>query len=106
MQLDQFGRYLSLLTDWSQRANLVGNASPDVVVRRHILESIALGAALREREILRPDARVIDIGAGAGFPGLVIKVVWPSVDMTLLDATAKKTAFLEAVVSDLALNDA
>jgi 16S rRNA (guanine527-N7)-methyltransferase len=104
-QLEQFGRYLDLLSDWSQRVNLVANADPDVVARRHVLESIALGAALREREILRPDMRVLDIGAGAGFPGLVLKIVWPSIALTLIEATAKKTAFLSAVTDALELDN-
>lgn len=105
-QLAQFERYLSLLSDWSERANLVADATPDVVVRRHILESIALGAALREREMLRPDARVLDVGAGAGFPGAVIAIVWPAVRVTLLEATSKKTDFLRALVDELALGNA
>jgi 16S rRNA (guanine527-N7)-methyltransferase len=105
VQIDQFRRYLELLTDWSQRANLVGDGDPAVVVRRHMLESIAFGAALREREILRPDARVLDLGAGAGFPGLVLKIVWPVLTLTMIDATAKKTAFLSAVVDALELHD-
>jgi 16S rRNA (guanine527-N7)-methyltransferase len=75
----------------------------DVIVRRHVSDSIALGAALRERELLRPDANVIDVGAGAGFPGIPIKVIWPSIVLTTFDATAKKTAFLTAVTDALGL---
>jgi 16S rRNA (guanine527-N7)-methyltransferase len=104
-QLSQFERYLTLLADWSKRMNLVGDADPDVVQRRHMLESIALGAALREREILKPGARVLDVGSGAGFPGLVLKIVWPGIQLTLLEATQKKTQFLGAVVEELALHD-
>ncbi len=100
-QLRQFETYLSLLGQWSQSVNLVGNASAEVVVRRHFLESIALGAALREREILRPDAFVLDVGAGAGFPGVVLKIVWPAIRLTLLEATAKKAAFLSALIAAL-----
>ena len=102
---EKFERYLNLLTDWSGRANLVGDATPEVVVHRHILESIALGAALREREILKPASSVLDVGAGAGFPGIVLKIVWPQITLTLLEATAKKTAFLDAVVAELGLPD-
>jgi 16S rRNA (guanine527-N7)-methyltransferase len=104
-QLEQFGRYHALLHDWSSRANLVGNPDVDVVARRHFLESIAFGAALREREILRPDAAIIDVGSGAGFPGVPIKIVCPSVSLTLLEATKKKVEFLEALVSALDLTD-
>ncbi len=97
----QFERYFDLLVAWSGRTNLVGSIDVDVVQRRHFLESIALGAALREREILRPGARVLDVGAGAGFSGVVLKIVWPSIRLTLLEATAKKAAFLSALVERL-----
>lgn len=105
-QLLQFERYVRLLAEWNQRVNLVADAAPDVVRRRHIVESLALGAALREREVLRPDSRIIDVGAGAGFPGLPIKIAWPTVRLTLLEATAKKTAFLQSAVEALQLDDA
>ena len=104
-QLVQLDGYARMLEEWSQRANLVGDASRDVVQRRHFAESIAFGAALRERELLRPDSRVLDVGAGAGFPGLVLKICWPGIALTLLEATAKKTAFLVAVVDALGLGD-
>ena len=100
-QILQFERYLGMLVDWSERANLVGDVNAEVVQRRHFLESIALGAALREREILRPGATVVDVGAGAGFPGVALKIVWPSIQLTLIEATKKKTAFLAALVEAL-----
>lgn len=102
-QLAQFGAYLDLLTAWQSRVNLVGSIDPETVVRRHFIESLALGAALRERELLRPESRVLDIGAGAGFPGVPIKIAWPRVELTLIEATAKKTAFLTALVETLGL---
>jgi len=101
----QFERYLALLGEWSRRTRLVGNADPEVVQRRHFVESIALGVALRERELLRPGADVLDLGAGAGFPGVVLKIVWPAMRLTLIEATAKKTAFLSALVEELALEE-
>lgn len=103
-QIGRFERYLALLQEWSHRANLVGNPESEVVQRRHFLESIALGAALRERELLRPGTRIIDVGAGAGFPGIVLKIVWPEIDLTLIEATAKKTEFLSATASALELD--
>lgn len=103
-QLARFERYYALLAEWSTRANLVGSADRETVVTRHFLESIALGAALRERELLRPDARVLDVGAGAGFPGVPMRIAWPGIRLTLLEATAKKTAFLRALVDDLGLD--
>jgi 16S rRNA (guanine527-N7)-methyltransferase len=103
VQLSQFERYATLLAEWNQQINLVSNADIQLVQRRHFIESLALGAALREREVLRPDSRVIDVGAGAGFPGIPIKLAWPSIHLTLLEATAKRARFLDAVVQALAL---
>lgn len=104
-QAAQLERYLELLQEWSARINLVSDASADVVRSRHIMESLALGAALRERELLRPDSLVADVGAGAGFPGLPLKVAWPGIRLTLIEATRKKAAFLSAVVQALGLDD-
>lgn len=104
-QLEQFQQYHTLLVEWSDKVNLVGDADAEVVQRRHFLESIALGAALREREVLRPDSHVLDVGAGAGFPGVPLKIAWPGIHLTLIEATAKKTAFLTALVEALGLHD-
>ena len=104
-QLEQFETYQRLLVEWSGRVNLVGDTDPDIVRQRHFVESLALGAALREREILRPDSRVLDLGAGAGFPGVVLKIAWPGIRLTLLEATAKKAAFLSALVEALGLDE-
>lgn len=104
-QVGAFSVYYRLLVEWSKRANLVGDTSEDVVVQRHFVESIALGAALREREILRPDADVLDLGAGAGFPGIPMKIAWTAIRLTLLEATAKKSAFLSAVVEELQIGE-
>jgi 16S rRNA (guanine527-N7)-methyltransferase len=102
-QLAQFDAYVRLVCAWSERVNLVGNADPEVVERRHMLESLAIGAALREREALRPDSDAADVGAGAGFPGVPIKIAWPGISLTLIEATSKKAAFLQALVAELKL---
>lgn len=103
VQLDLFTQYHNILLEWSQRMNLVGDTTSEVVQRRHFLESIAFGAAMRERQLFQPDSRMLDLGAGAGFPGIPIKIVWPSLDVVLLEATAKKASFLQAVLDALKL---
>jgi 16S rRNA (guanine527-N7)-methyltransferase len=104
-QIAAFERYLKLLQGWRSRVNLVGRDDAETVQRRHFLESIALGAALREREILRPESLVVDVGAGAGFSGVAMKIAWPSIQLTLIEATAKKTAFLSELVRALGWDD-
>jgi 16S rRNA (guanine527-N7)-methyltransferase len=102
-QIEAFERYAALLAEWSTRTNLVADATPSVVERRHFLESLAFGAALRERELLRPESSVLDLGAGAGFPGVPMKLAWPGLRLALLEATGKKAEFLAALVEALAL---
>lgn len=104
-QMGRMQQYHDLLIERSPLVNLIANTDSETIQRRHILESIALGAALREREILRPTSNVLDVGAGAGFPGLVLKIAWPQIELTLIEATAKKAAFLSDVVVALSLDE-
>ena len=106
-QLGQFEEYYRLLVDANQRVNLTSVTAYDDVQRRHFGESLAVAAALYRTGVLRPGqaARTIDVGAGAGFPGLPIKIAHPALRLTLLESAAKKTAFLEAIVERLSLVD-
>ena len=76
---------------------------PEAIERRHIAESLAFGALLEARGLLTDGARVLDVGSGAGLPGLPLKIAWPSLQVTLLEATGKKCRFLERVASELGL---
>jgi 16S rRNA (guanine527-N7)-methyltransferase len=98
-QLERFARYRDLLLEWNQRVNLTAIRDPAGVERLHFLDSVAclLGA-------LPEAATVLDVGAGGGFPGLPLQIARPDIELTLLEATAKKTAFMSAVVADLGLD--
>lgn len=101
-QLAQFAAYTRLLAAGNQRANLTAITDPDAVQARHYLDSLTAVLALRDW----PDgARVIDIGAGAGFPGLPLKIVFPGIRLTLADSVGKKTAFLQDLAAQLGLDD-
>jgi 16S rRNA (guanine527-N7)-methyltransferase len=89
-------RYLSELTRWRRSMNLTGDLSPEGLAD-HAMESV-LGANL-----IIHGARVIDVGSGAGFPGLPIGIARSDVAMTLLEPRSKRAAFLRHVVRDLAL---
>jgi 16S rRNA (guanine527-N7)-methyltransferase len=106
-QLRQFEAYYRLLVAANERVNLTSVTACEEVQRRHFGESLAVAAALYRTGVLRPGqvARTIDLGAGAGFPGLPIKIAHPALRLTLLESAAKKTAFLEGVVERLALPD-
>jgi 16S rRNA (guanine527-N7)-methyltransferase len=99
-QTQQFARYAELLEDWNRSLNLT-RVSPADVVPLHFLDSLTLAGAID----LSPPFRLIDVGSGAGFPGLALKIAFPALDVTLLDATRKRLAFLDAVITDLSLQD-
>jgi 16S rRNA (guanine527-N7)-methyltransferase len=104
-RVDQLLRYRDLLAASAAEFNLVSASVRDVesIERRHIGESLAFGALLAERGLLTDGAKVLDVGTGAGLPGLPMKIAWPSLQVTLLEATGKKCRFLESVVSELRL---
>lgn len=97
-----FDRYATLLRSWNERMNLVSKASLAKIESRHILDSLTAALALGGA----PSGNVIDVGSGAGFPGLPLKIVYPEVELTLVEATQKKAHFLEAAVEALGLAEA
>lgn len=106
--LFRFARYRDLLLSWNDRFNLTAIREPEDIERRLFLDALAtipaldgIVASLSERTEKAP--RLVDIGSGAGVPGLALKIVRPALDVTLVDATAKKVSFLEAVIAELQL---
>jgi len=104
-QAGQFDAYRGLLLDWNARTNLTAITDPDEVDRRLFLDSMLLLPALDAALLLMPASpnRLIDVGSGAGFPGLPIKIMRPDLDITLIEATGKKVAFLNACIAELGL---
>jgi 16S rRNA (guanine527-N7)-methyltransferase len=90
-QIDQMLTYLDLLLHWNRKINLTAIRSPEECVTRHFGESLYLS------RFVAPQGRLLDIGSGAGFPGLALKIVWPQLPVTLLEPTTKKRAFLKEV---------
>ena len=90
------------LVAWNERFNLTAITDWEGVLVRHFLDSLSCLKALPRME-LAAGARVIDVGTGAGFPGLALKIVCPGMRLTLLEATGKKVTFLEHVVGVLGL---
>lgn len=103
--LERFERYLELLESWRGRAGLTADVEPELVQRRHFGESLALLVTLREAGLLAPGspAAVVDVGAGAGFPGLPLRIVEPAPELTLIESHGRRCRFLETVVEELAL---
>ncbi len=101
-QAERFQTYYDELTVWNATVNLTAVSGREEVQTRHFLDSLAASKALPETVLDGSDG-LLDVGSGAGFPGLPLKIAFPRIDLTLLEATAKKTAFLRHVVDKLGL---
>lgn len=100
-QLQQFDRYQELLVEWNQKMNLTALTEPKDVAIKHMIDSVSV----YDEKWFSEGMSVIDVGTGAGFPGLPLKILCPSLKVTLLDSLNKRVKFLEAVASELGLSD-
>jgi 16S rRNA (guanine527-N7)-methyltransferase len=100
-QLSAFEQYSRELITWNARVNLTRIVEPEEIAVKHFLDSLSVNLAL-------PPAAspfsLIDVGSGAGFPGLPLKIARPEIQLTLLEATGKKTTFLQHLVARLILS--
>ena len=100
-QIDQFLIYFEMLTEWNEVMNLTTITEYDEVMKKHFIDSISLCKAYDTVK----NISVIDVGCGAGFPGLALKIAYPNFKVTLLDSLNKRVQFLEAVIEKLGLTD-
>ncbi|MBQ7504540.1 MAG: 16S rRNA (guanine(527)-N(7))-methyltransferase RsmG [Ruminococcus sp.] len=99
-QCAQFERYYELLIDWNKKINLTRITEPDEVVIKHFVDSLTL---LKYCEIPQ-NAKVIDVGTGAGFPGIPLKIARPDIELTLLDSLNKRLTFLKEVCGNIEIS--
>jgi len=100
-QLRLFARYRASLENWNLRLNLTSAAALADIERSHFLDALTLVPYLRT---LPAGARLVDIGSGAGFPGVPLKLALPGIELALVEATAKKAGFLRWLVNELGLS--
>ncbi|NOY60900.1 MAG: 16S rRNA (guanine(527)-N(7))-methyltransferase RsmG [Calditrichaeota bacterium] len=99
-QYSQFSAFVELLEQWNKKTNLVSRGDVSKIVSKHIRESIAFSKA----DIILENICALDLGAGAGFPGVPLKIIVPSLKLTLLDSRKMKTLFLRQVVQELSFS--
>ena len=105
-QENMLEKYAGLLTEWNQKMNLTSITSHEDIVRKHFLDSALLLSA-SELSLADPDReiRLLDVGTGAGFPGLVLAILRPTWQITLLDSLNKRIDFLNTVITELDLKN-
>ena len=99
-QLSQLERYYELLCEWNEKINLTAITDPKGVAVKHFADSLSIFNYINVPQ----NARVIDVGTGAGFPGVVLKIARPDIQLTLLDSLQKRLNFLSVVCDELNLD--
>ena len=98
-QLNEFYEYMQLLLEWNEKMNLTAITDPEEVIKKHFVDSITIKKYIKEKSSL------IDVGTGAGFPGIPLKIVDKSIKLTLLDSLNKRINFLNEVIKKLNLKE-
>ena len=96
-KIEKFKTFYELLLDWNQRFNLTTITSEEDVIIKHFLDSVIASDLLKDKSL------IIDIGAGAGFPSIPLKIMNPSLKITLVDSVNKKVIFLNEIIEKLKL---
>ena len=97
IQSEQFYQYMNILIEWNKFMNLTGITKPEEVITKHFIDSLTV------LDKIDKDASVIDVGTGAGFPGIPIKIAFPDTKIVLLDSLNKRIKFLNEVIQKLGL---
>lgn len=108
-QVQQLRCYLELLVEWNERFNLTAIAHPHEILSKHFLDSLTVVRAVPVAQASACSApaveSLLDVGSGAGFPGLVLKIAYPHLQVVLLDSLTKRVRFLERVLDELGLRE-
>ncbi len=104
-QLNQFGIYLKELNEWNKKINLTSITGDENVVVKHFVDSLGMVKVFVKYNVNPDGLKVVDIGTGAGFPGIPIKIVYPDIELTLIESIHKKTFFLKHIITKLNLTN-
>ncbi len=98
-QLNQFYKYMELLLKWNEKINLTAITEPKEIIKKHFIDSLTILKHIKDNE------NVIDIGTGAGFPGIPLKIANPSIQIILLDSLNKRIKFLNNLIDELKITN-
>ena len=91
-KIEQFYKYMNLLIEWNEKINLTAITEPDDIILKHFIDSLTISKYINENK------KIADIGTGAGFPGIPLKIAKPNIQMFLIDSLNKRIKFLEEVI--------
>lgn len=98
-QVDRFYHYMNLLLEWNEKVNLTAITDPEEIILKHFIDSITIA------KYIEKGAKLIDVGTGAGFPGIPLKIIREDIDVTLLDSLNKRINFLKVAKEQLELTN-
>ena len=98
-QMDKFYKYMNLLIDWNEKINLTAIIEPNEIILKHFIDSITILKDIKDGSI------VVDVGTGAGFPGIPLSIMNPTLKITLVDSLNKRLIFLQEVINELDLKN-
>ncbi|MGA8850004.1 MAG: 16S rRNA (guanine(527)-N(7))-methyltransferase RsmG [Dehalococcoidia bacterium] len=104
-QVKQFELYYRELIEWNKKTNLTAITDYSSVQIKHFLDSLTITLALPEGGVERPDFSIVDVGTGAGLPGVPLKILFPQPRLVLIEPTTKKTSFLHHIIQKLKLEN-
>ena len=97
-QIEQFYIYMKLLTEWNEKINLTAIIEPKEIILKHFIDSLTISSQIQQSRT------IADIGSGAGFPGIPLKIVNPEKELVLIDSLSKRVNFLNEVIKKCNIN--
>lgn len=98
-QIEQFYTYMQELIEWNNKINLTAIIEPEEIIKKHFIDCVSI------IKYIKDDNKIIDVGTGAGFPGIPIKIANKSLNITLLDSLNKRISFLNEIITKLKLSN-